>query len=600
MTTKPSRPLRVMQIFSTYTNFINHFYAQNPDMASKDCRTQTEALTNYGFFAPHIIAPYTKELGCSYDLTFSNAKPLQHAWLKDKGLPVPKGPNWEAEILRMRIDEFKPEVLYVFSPYTFNSALRDSLSHKPRLVVSWRCATLQTNWDWSAFDVILTSLPSVMEYAPALGARSAEMFSPGFPLNVMKELATIPQDTDVVFVGTLTDARRITILNAVAEAAKQYGFSLSLHLSGDFSHLTPAMVPYLKPPPVFGIDILRCLRHGRIVIDSRTPIYLSDRHLYPIKNISQEDNCSMRLFESTGCGSLVFALEGVSRWFEWDKEIVPYKDAETLVKKIRHFIAYPDERKRIAAAGQSRCLKDYNLKRNAQRFIEIVEKHMQQPSARPRPMEIVTPNAPRACEPTTMYQEIISNKYLKKHGWFSSYQRQTIVDDEGAPMPWLTYPAVDLLEERTPYGVNVFEFGCGSSTLWWAKRARRVVVVEHSKKWFKTMTPQFPENVRSVFQKLYRDGDYCRTVSKINNMQFDIVVIDGRDRVNCAYNSLSSLSSSGIVVFDNTDRPEYMPGREFLKESGLKELRLPGLASMVLNLASCTSIFYKDGNCLGL
>ncbi|WP_049760003.1 glycosyltransferase family protein [Maridesulfovibrio salexigens] len=389
------------------------------------------------------------------------------------------------------------------------------------------------------------------------------------------------------------------MLDTVARAARQYGFSLALHLSGDFSHLTPHMVPYLREP-VFGLDAMRCLRRGRMVLDSRTPVFLSDRHGYPIEDISENDNCSMRLFEATGCGSLVLALDGVSRWFEWEKEIVPYKDPDDLVKRIRHFIANPEERDRIASAGQNRCLTEYNMKRNAEKFMDIAEKRLNKPAIKPRPYEVVAPNEPKSFNPNTMFQEIISNSYLKKMGWFSSYHRQAIVDDDGAPLPWLSYPAVNLLEERAPYGCTVFEYGCGSSTLWWAKRAKRVVVVEHNEQWFNTMKSQFPDHVRPVLQRLEPGGDYSKTVAMIKNIKFDIIVIDGRDRVNCAYNSLSSLSPSGVIVFDNTDRLEYMPGRQFIKDAGFKELRLTGLASMVLNVGSCTSIFYRDDNCLGI
>lgn len=599
MTEHSPTPLRVMQIFSTYKNFIDVFYAQSPEMALRDSGTQTDALYRYGFFAPHCVTPHTTELGCASELTFSNAEPLQRAWIKEQGLAAPGKEQWEADIIRMRVDAFKPDILYVYSPYTFNGALRDSLKHQPRLVVSWRCATVRTNWDWSGVDVLLTSLPSIMEQAPKLGARAVEMFSPGFPLSAVRDLSAIPQDTDVVFVGTLTGTRRIAMLDAVAKAATQYGFSLSLHLSGNFSNLTPAMVPHLKPA-VFGMNALRCLRRGRMVLDSRTPVFLSDRHGYPIEDISQDDNCSMRLFEATGCGALVLALDGVSRWFEWDKEIVAYKDNQELVDKIRHYLAHPEERDRIAAAGQRRCLEDYNMKRNAQRFLDIAEKHMANPAPRQRHMEVVSPNTPKQCDAASMCGEIFANEYLRGLGWFSSYQRQAIVDGKGAPLPWLTYPAVELLEERAPYGGNVFEFGCGSSTLWWARRARRVVAVEHDEAWFTTMRAQFPANVRPIFQRLERGGDYCKTLRNIRNIKFDVIVIDGRDRVNCAYNCLESISETGVIIFDNTERDYYMPGREYLKKAGFRELRLPGLASMVLQTASCTSIFYRDGNCLGL
>lgn len=599
MTTIISKPLRIMQVISTDPNLINHFYMRNPNIASMDYHTQNEAFANYGFLTPHIIAPYTEGLGCVQELTFSNAAPLQRAWLKEQGLPTDLKPGWEEDLLRMRIDEFKPDVLYISNPHIFNCALRSKLIHQPRLVVSWSSTTVQNHWDWSAFDIILTSLPSIKNFAPKLGARSAEMFSPGFPLHLVKELNSIPQDTDVVFVGTVKGTLRIKMLDSVARAAKQYGFSLALHLSGDSSNLTPAMMPYLKQP-VFGLDAIRCQRRGRMVLNARTPVYLSDRHGYPISDISDDENCSMRLFEATGSGALVFALEGVSRWFDWEKEIISYTNQQDLVDKIRHFIANPEERKRIASAGQNRCLAEYNMKLNAERFMNIVEKEISKPFVRCKPFEIVAPNKPKSCNPESMFKEILYNNYLNNMGWFSSYQRQAIVDGDGAPLPWLAYPAINLLEERVPHGINVFEYGCGSSSFWWAKRALRVVVVEHNEQWFKTMKDQFPDNIRPVLKSLEIGGEYCKTVAMIKNIKFDVIVIDGRDRVNCAYNCLDSLSPSGIIIFDNTDRVEYVPGREFLTKAGFKELRLTGLASMELTIANCTSIFYKEGNCLGL
>ena len=47
---------------------------------------------------------------------------------------------------------------------------------------------------------------------------------------------------------------------------------------------------------------------------------------------------------------------------------------------------------------------------------------------------------------------------------------------------------------------------------------------------------------------LEADGDYCRA-AETTQQEFAIVVIDGRDRVNCARHSLSALESAGVIVW---------------------------------------------------
>lgn len=37
--------------------------------------------------------------------------------------------------------------------------------------------------------------------------------------------------------------------------------------------------------------------------------------------------------------------------------------------------------------------------------------------------------------------------YLKKAGWFRSYKEQLPIDNNGNPIPWMTYPSISFLEK---------------------------------------------------------------------------------------------------------------------------------------------------------
>lgn len=190
------------------------------------------------------------------------------------------------------------------------------------------------------------------------------------------------------------------------------------------------------------------------------------------------------------------------------------------------------------------------------------------------------------------------NSYLRESGWFGSVARSMPVDGAGNPIPWYTYGAIRFLADRLVAPVSVFEYGSGNSTLWWAERARRVVCCEHDRYWHSLMTTRLPDNVEHLFCEFVPGAEYAQQIAR-NHDEFDIVVIDGRDRVNCAKNSVQALRPRGVVVWDNSDRTEYQPGYDFLANQGFKRLDFWGMGP-INSYGWCTSVFYRAGNCLGI
>lgn len=193
-----------------------------------------------------------------------------------------------------------------------------------------------------------------------------------------------------------------------------------------------------------------------------------------------------------------------------------------------------------------------------------------------------------------------SNHYLRREGYVRSIIEERVVDAAGKPLPWYTYPAIDICRERVAKYMSVFEFGCGYGTFWWAEHAGKITIVEHDRKWYQDIVGKFPPNVRPIYKELVEDGEYSHILHALAPLKYDVIIIDGRDRVNCSRNCVHALTDRGLIIWDNTDRERYDPGREFLKASGFRELRLFGLSPMVPIEMNATSFFYRDGNCFGL
>ena len=188
--------------------------------------------------------------------------------------------------------------------------------------------------------------------------------------------------------------------------------------------------------------------------------------------------------------------------------------------------------------------------------------------------------------------------YLYRIGWVRSTEEWVPVDGQGRPLPWYTYPMISFLEGRAKPDMAVFEYGSGNSTLWWSSRVARVVACEHDRSWYERTRSLVPANVEYVYCALEYNGDYCRQAGKYSR-EFDCIVIDGRDRVRCAEHCLGALRADGVVVWDNSDRPQYQEGYDFLRAEGFRRLDFWGFGPAVAE-GWCTSVFYRDQNCLGI
>ena len=194
--------------------------------------------------------------------------------------------------------------------------------------------------------------------------------------------------------------------------------------------------------------------------------------------------------------------------------------------------------------------------------------------------------------------QLVLNGALVEDGWYVSYHSKKSIDKNGEPIPWCTYPFIKFIEPRLKKEFDVFEFGCGNSTCWYAKRIHLIKSVEHNKTWMERMSKMIPSNAELVFKELTEDGDYAKEVLN-GNRNYHIIVIDGEDRNNCLEHSLLKLRNDGVIVYDNTDRMDYVQSYKQLASAGFKRVDFIGLAPIV-NVNSCTSIFYRENNCLGI
>lgn len=121
----------------------------------------------------------------------------------------------------------------------------------------------------------------------------------------------------------------------------------------------------------------------------------------------------------------------------------------------------------------------------------------------------------------------------------------------------------------------VLEWGSGDSTVEIAKRAKKVISIEHQEEWFKKVCPTLPINAELHLKKPnlpYVEGghdgtydqfkDYCDFPVSLE--KFDIIFIDGHARVDCAKMAIKLSHDNTLIFIHDFFRKEYQPILELL------------------------------------
>lgn len=135
-------------------------------------------------------------------------------------------------------------------------------------------------------------------------------------------------------------------------------------------------------------------------------------------------------------------------------------------------------------------------------------------------------------------------------------------DSEGRLMPWYTRKCCEWLDTIDLKGKNVFEYGCGMSTLWYKAKGANVYGVDKSKEWIERAG-------KGIGYEKHELG-YISHIHKYH-LQFDFIAIDGDFRDQCMVHALYRLNENGYIIIDNWKQPtadlEHWPITEDIIES---------------------------------
>ena len=118
----------------------------------------------------------------------------------------------------------------------------------------------------------------------------------------------------------------------------------------------------------------------------------------------------------------------------------------------------------------------------------------------------------------------ITHKLRNEYGFIESSKKNIPVNNKGEVMPMYTYPCYEWLNSIDWEGANVFEYGTGFSTLWWADKKVNYYGVEDNKEWYdrvKKFNVQYKSDHKEYISSIY--------AADVKGFDDGIIIFDNSD-----------------------------------------------------------------------
>jgi spore maturation protein CgeB len=400
--------MRFLIVDAVERRFLSSLYARNPDYGQLGYEKAWRRQMDECLALADSYSRYLNRLGYHADEVVINDELLQKQWAAEKGLRlsdqvtksnfvrhqikgfwrkwsdsptpsvrklydasqrffyriVPRTPTepWVYEILAAQIEEARPDVLYNHAIWALDKNFLERVRPFVKVVVGQHASPLPANVPYQSYDLILSSLPNLVNHFRRQGVES-RYFRLGFDPTFLNRLRCSANAYSVVHVGSYGSfhKERNKLLEEVASQVRVdfWGFGVQ-----SLSRHSPIVSGYHGE--AWGIDKLSILYNSQIALTKH------------ITSVAGRYANNMTLYEATGVGTLLItdAKENLEDLFQVGKEVVAYHDARECVELVKYYLEHEDERIAIAKSGQRRTLQEHSYENRMRELVEIVGKYL--------------------------------------------------------------------------------------------------------------------------------------------------------------------------------------------------------------------------------
>lgn len=393
--------MKFLIINTDYPDFLHWLYAQHPGLKDRSYKEQVYARKQSLFGVADFYSTNLCDLGHEAEEIYANNQWMQKSWAQEHGMIVAESTpviqrgarflrsspalaasapvrwlkscaqpllqshlrrenRWFYDVLKAQIKAYKPDVLLNQDLVGVESQFLKEIKSHVRLIVGQIASPLPERENLGVYDLIISSLPNYVEYFRHHGVPS-ELNRLAFEPRVLQKLSlkVLPAESyPVSFVGSLSPDHcdRVQLVELLCKRLDISVWGASI------AGLPPELsIHHRYRGEAWGAKMYEILQNSRTTVN------------YHI-NIAERYANNMRLFESTGIGTLLITdwKENLHEMFEPGKEVVTYRTPVECVEKIQHYLTHEAERQTIASAGQARTLRDHTYQCRMQEFVNLV------------------------------------------------------------------------------------------------------------------------------------------------------------------------------------------------------------------------------------
>ncbi len=378
-------PLRVFIIQTFYPEFLKSIYASEPRLAELDFEAQTGRLFATAFSTGDAYSHGLRALGCDAAEVICNADAAQSSWAVEHGVAVSGNiHDRRRRIIAAQVDDFRPDVVYVFEWCPLGDALLNSLRDRVRLLAGEIASPLPTDRTFAAYDLMLSSWPPMVEHFRKQEIAS-EYFRLGFDERILERLTLRPPQFDVTFVGGFAPSH-VDRIPWLEELLTQIDVDVFCYGLENTAPSSPIRRHYRGQ--TWGWKMYETLQQSRLTLNRHARIDVRGE-------VCTDWSNNLRLYEASGVGACLVTewRPHLNQLFEPDVEVVTYRDARECVEKIRYYLTHEPERAAVARAGQRRTLSEHLYSRRMEDLLGLFEGHLRTAVSRTNRPAVVVPYA---------------------------------------------------------------------------------------------------------------------------------------------------------------------------------------------------------------
>ncbi len=163
--------------------------------------------------------------------------------------------------------------------------------------------------------------------------------------------------------------------------------------------------------------------------------------------------------------------------------------------------------------------------------------------------------------------------------------------------PWYGWELIDFVSKYVNENTTVFEYGCGFSTIFYAKRCRFVNAIETRDEWLlrvKNFAKDFGISAKVDVRKCHNLQHFSTEIKSFGQKSYDLIVVDSRDRMKCIEESCNFVSQTGLIVLDNSERPNLFGARNFMESQGFFSVEFSGDGPMKKDTPAKSLVFSRN------